>query len=335
MATKQCGILSLPNEILSSIFNLFSTRDLVLFAPTCHHIHDIVLQALQQRLQTAAGLDGHLLYLECGPPAAKSTTSKVFCTPLGTPGLQELVREVQDAGGTIGHLGRMSELYSRFRPVNKEPDFRSVPRPHPAGDIPGSNTYLSMEERSAAWKPYTEEPVTRSIHVDADTLFSQLETFAYLGRRESTRGLLCSIQDVCEGIIRVWREWLARQCEIKHWTDGEPVTILRDDDNLATGKGKQRAHCMSEMLAPRQDKSVLWLNTKGEHVGIKFRVKEKKWRRETPVLVEREADLPVSYIVELEEVLVRSTHLLLKLEESKRQIVNETGKAMIFGSYLE
>lgn len=187
------------DQILSSIFNLFQTSDLVTVAPTCRHIHDIVVHLLQQRLQIAAGLDRHTLYLECGPPAAKWTTSKVFCSPLGTPGLEELVREVQDGGGAVGHIGQMSRLYSRFRPVNKEPDFRSVPRPHPAGDVPGSNTYLSPEQSAAAWKSYTEEPVTRAVNVDADMLFSQLETVAYLGRREHTRGLLCSIQEVCEG----------------------------------------------------------------------------------------------------------------------------------------
>lgn len=194
----------------------------------------------------------------------------------------------------------MSELYSRFRPVNKEPDFRSVPRPHPAGDVPGSNTYRSPEQFVEAWKAYTEEPVTRAVHVDADMLFSQLETVAYLGRREYTRGLLCSIQEVCEGTIRVWRDWLAKQCETKHWTDGEPVAIYHDCQSASTAKGKQRADSVSGITDPHKNASVLWLNTRDEHVGIKFRVKEKKWRRDNPVLIEREADVPVSYAVELE-----------------------------------
>lgn len=33
------------------------------------------------------------------------------------------------------------------------------------------------------------------------------------------------------------------------------------------------------------------------------------------------------------EVLVRTTHLLLKLEEAQRQVDNRTGKAIVFGSF--
>lgn len=212
--------------------------------------------------------------------------------------MKELVEEIQQNGGSIGHVERMGRLYSRFRPVNKEPDFRSVPRPHPAGDIPGSRTYQA--DVAAAWKSYADNAVSRSVHIDADMMFSQLEAVAYLGRRESTRGLLFSIQEVCDGTIRVWRDWLARQCESKRWSDGEPVAIRHDDHDGHSGKIKERSGSMSALLDPHKDPSILWLNTPGEHVGVKFRVKEQKWRRGNPVLFASDLEVPVSYTVELE-----------------------------------
>ncbi|CAK4032010.1 f-box domain-containing [Lecanosticta acicola] len=329
------GIFALPNEILLNIFALFATRDVVSFAPTCRRVNSLVIRILQQRLQVATGLDGHTLYLECGHPSERWTTSKVFCTPLGTHGLEELVSDVQSTGGIPGQIGQMGKLYTRFRPVNKEPDFRSVPRPHPAGDIPGSRTYRTPEQDAAAWKAYTQEAVSRPVNIDAHFLFTQLETFAYLGRRESTRGLLFSIQDLCEGTIRVWRDWLSKQCENKRWSDGEIIAVHHEESSNTLNDAQLRNR--TDMLKnPHLDPSVLWLNTRRENVGIKFRVTEKKWRRDNnPVLFESEVEVPVSYNVELQEVIVRTTELVFKLEESKKQILNQTGKAMIFGSYIE
>lgn len=271
---------------------------------------------------------------------------------LGTDYIEELSNEIQETGGSVGQIGRMGELYSRFRPVNKEPDFRSVPRPHPAGDIPGSNTYMTPEDVAAAWKGDGNDTVTRTVSVDASFLFSQLETLVYLGRLGS-RGLLIKYVEVCEGTIRVWRDWLARQCESKRWTDGEPIAIHHEEPTSPNSKGKGRSDSVSSTIDPKKDSNILWVNTRGDDVGIKFRVKEQKWRRENPVLFASEIEVPVSYPVELEgklntqricniyytddkikEVVIRTTHLLLKLEESAQQILNHSGKAMIFGSYL-
>ena len=212
----------------------------------------------------------------------------------------------------------MGQLFTRFRPVNKEPDFRSVPRPHPAGDIPGSSTYRTPEEDAAAWKAYTQEAVTRPVNIDASFLFTQLETVAYLGRRESTRGLLYSIQEVCDGTIRVWRDWLSRQCEKKRWSDGEGIPIHHAGSANTAGdaEGSKR---MEMLLDPHKDPSILWLNTRHENVGIKFRVMERKWRRDQPVLFESEVEVPVSYNVELqgESPLTETSKLLLNSPQQR------------------
>ncbi|KAF2171656.1 hypothetical protein M409DRAFT_63287 [Zasmidium cellare ATCC 36951] len=326
------GIFRLPNEILLTILSTFPTKELLGFAPVCHQFHSLILRLIHHRLQIATTIDEHTLYLECGPPAAKLTTSKVFCKTLGTDCFEELSNDIQKTGGSVGQIGRMGQLFTRFRPVNKEPDFRSVPRPHPAGDIPGSNTYMTPEALAAAWKGDGNDTVSRTVSVDASFLFSQLETLAYLGKL-GPRGLLVKYVEVCDGTIRVWRDWLARQCELKRWTDGEPIVIHQEPESPIS-KGKARADSVTSSIEPRKDPNILWVNTRGEDVGIKFRVKEQKWRRENPVLFASEIEVPVSYKVDLEEIVIRTTHLLLKLEESASQILNDTGKAMIFGSYL-
>lgn len=286
------------HQILAEIFDLFPTRDLGPLAPTCHHFHSLILRLLHQRLQIASGLDGHALYLDCHRPSDRLTASKVLCTSLGTDGLGELQADINAASDCVGQLGRISSLYTRFKPRRKEPDFTVTYR-HPAGDVPGSRTY---RDPASADEPEQDDPndiVSETVTVDAHDLFSQLTAQVYLGKRDPFRGLLFSIQEVSEGTIRVWRHWLSRQCERKSWTDGEAVVVHHEP--IVDEKGKARADSVvGSAVDPRRDPCVLWINTSGENVGIKFRVKERKWRRNAPVLFASEEEVAVSYVVQFE-----------------------------------
>jgi hypothetical protein len=144
--------------------------------------------------------------------------------------------------------------------------------------------------------------VSETVTVDAHDLFSQLTALAYLGKREPVRNHLCSTHSVTEGTIRVWRDWLSRQCESKKWTDGEPVVIHHDlpSSSPSSGKGKARSDSVTGRMDPTKDPSVLWINTRDQSVGIKFRVKERKWRRANPILYESDVEVAVCYIVEFE-----------------------------------
>ena len=211
--------------------------------------------------------------------------------------MQELSRDIERGDKYVGIIKQMGQLRSRFRPVTKEPDWLSMPRPHPAGDIPGSRTYVPAEA-AAAKLADAGNAVSRTVHIDAGCLFSQLETLAFLGRRETTLGIMCNIVEVCRGTIRVWREWLSKQCERKQWADGEQIAIIHEDSD---GNRTTRSNSITTMTNPHKDPSILWLNTGREDFGIKFRVKEKKWRRDQPILAHvDEIELPVSYEVELE-----------------------------------
>ena len=248
-------------------------------------------------------------------------------------------------------------MYSHFRPQRKEPDLFARPRRHPAVDIPGSRTWAVSNQVPQA---QDNERVTETVTVDAHDLFSQLSTSVYLGRREPRRGLLDSIQNVSEGTIRVWRNWLSEQCETKTFSDGTPVTVHHDSSSKRDRKEPVVPSDLSDTLEdPRKDGSILWVNTRDDNVGTKFKVKEKKWRRTTamPILFESDVEVAVSYEVEFEgrssmkhrrligyasadatnpvtEILVRTAHLLFTLEEAQQQMANDGGRAIVFGSYV-
>ncbi|KAK5118511.1 hypothetical protein LTR62_003026 [Meristemomyces frigidus] len=257
--------------------------------------------------------------------------------PTRTDGLEDVVSDVESTSSCVGKIHRAGQLYSRFRPQLREPPIQ--PQKHPAGDVPGSRTW--REPSSADYESLLdslpgEQIVSKTVTVDAHDLFSQLTTLVYLGKRETTKGLLFSIQEVSEGTIRVWRDWLSKQCESRKFSDGDSIIVQHDTStSSATGKGKGKggSDSVTGRADPTKDASILWINTRDDNVGIKFRVKERKWRRANPILYSSDVEVPVSYEVEFEEVYVRTAHLLLKLEEAQNQMDNHGGKAIVFGSY--
>jgi hypothetical protein len=273
------------------------------------------------------------------------TAPPLYCTPLGTEGLDSLLSDIQDEKQYLGQVKKFGTLFTRFRPESNEPEFK-VKQRHPAGDVPGSRTYQDTTIRPA---DLDKDNVVRDIvNVDAHELFSQLTTVAYLGRRESTRGLLCSLQEVAEGTIRVWRDWLSRHCESRSFTDNSMVVIHHGSES---SDQEARSDSVTGTGDPKKNSQVLWINTRGEDVGIKFKVKRQKQRATNlPLMYTSDIELAVSYVIEFEgkergfdskwfcrltviEIYIRTTHLLLKLEEAERQISNDTGKAIVFGTY--
>lgn len=220
----------------------------------------------------------------------------------------------------VGEVAKLGKLYSRFRPQRKEPEFQVAQR-HPAGDIPGSRTHPSTSAAAQA-SGDASDAVMETVTIDAQDLFSQLTTLAYLAKREVSKGLLLSIQEVSEGTIRVWRDWLAKHCESKQWTDGDTVPIHREAAQTeVSGKGKARADSVAAFPDLRKEPNALWVNTRGSDlVGIKFRVAERKWRQANPVLFSNDIEVAVSYEVEFQGKLARperhSCSMLTRLQRS-------------------
>lgn len=207
-----------------------------------------------------------------------------------------MLSAIYDDTSYVGQVKQAFGTYSRFRPQHHEPALGRMQWRVP-GDIPGSRTHPSSNLASRV--PGPREAVCQNVTVDAHDLFSQLSTLAFLGKR-GHHGLLSSIQEVSQGHIRVWRKWLSKQCERKSWSDGEPIAVYHEPPTSPTGHGKGRSDSVTGRLDPRLDPNVLWLNTSDENVGIKFRVKERKWRQNAAILYASDEEVPVSYIVEFE-----------------------------------
>jgi hypothetical protein len=233
----------------------------------------------------AATLLDHILMLELYPPSARLTAGKLFCTSLGTSGLdQESINSLPDSA-KIDHLGKA--VYSKFRPQHQETRRPSLK--HPAGDIPGSRTHPSSADPSIHVHNTESNLVSQQVSLDADELFTQLIATLMIVKPGPRPDTILTAVEVCEGTIRVWR---------------------------AT---RTKVAIDSTSSAPANDPSILWVNTANNAVGVKFQVKEKKWKRDNPVLFSSDEEVAVSYTVDIEEVVLRTSHLLFMVEESLRE----------------
>ena len=224
----------------------------------------------------AASLKDRKLILECYHPSAQYTEPYLFCDYLGTPGLSDEIEGqgwIYEGAENDGRLGRLRGLYSRFRPTRPEadPPFRS----HPAGDVPGSRTYPESPSLAAV-QPV--ELVAQTINLDSHELFSQLCVSVNLVQTGPRRGVFLSCIDVLKKTTpRIWREWLADGAK----STNSPTLELTDLDDLD------------------QSRRIIWVDN-ARNIGMRAHVRERKWRRDAPILMPKDEDEAVSYSVELE-----------------------------------
>ncbi|KAM0271611.1 hypothetical protein ACHAQH_009038 [Verticillium albo-atrum] len=142
-----------------------------------------------------------------------------------------------------------------------------------------------------------EDAPEREVLLDEDELFAQLCVGVSVVQRGPGRGLFLSYTGVGEGVLRVWRTWLSDATEGKGdvlWADPWKSVGLR--------------FCVEPMAMP-------------EPAGL--------LRRRGPV-----SDEPaVKYRLRLEELLVRTTQVLLALDKATAQDGARQGKAIIITSY--
>lgn len=190
----------LTAQIFVQILNPFSTRDILPLAKVSHRFHALVLRILHYRLLVAASLKEYKLILECFHPASKLTEPHVFCKYLGTDGLSdkhegegslyENVKETQK-------LGRLTSLYSRFRPE------------------------ITVEERTIGSRlvPFENglDPddltVKRAVHIEDTEDFSQLCVMVNLVKVMPSSNRLLSAVTVEDGVVRLFRNWLREQAQ--------------------------------------------------------------------------------------------------------------------------
>lgn len=213
----------------------------------------------------------HRLTLECYTPESRLTAPSFYCDYLHTDPLST-------SDSALSSLSELTGLYSHFKPTT-------------SGDE-GWRRWRETENR----EPRVEKVVgSGTMHLDESALFAQLCAVTHLVKLGPRRGLFLSHVNVGEGVIRVWRDWLATRA--RAGSDGG---------------------------------EVLWADA-DRTVGIRVGLVEAVDRGDAnlPVFVSSEEDLPVSYRLEYSEVLVRTRWLLRMLEKSETQEGTSDGKAVV------
>ncbi|KAH2145888.1 hypothetical protein KXV35_000024 [Aspergillus fumigatus] len=199
--TSQLHLYSLPNEVFVHILSPFSTRDLLPLATISHRFHDLVLRIIHYRLLLAAALKEYKLILECFHPSSKLTEPHVFCKYLGTDGLSDRYEgkgSLYEEVDTAKRLGRLTCLYSRFRPEVTIEQMGTGARITPSSDLEG--------------EPGKENPaVTRPVNLEDFENFSRLCVVASVVKVVPGTDLLLSTIEVVDGVVRLFRDWLRDQ----------------------------------------------------------------------------------------------------------------------------
>lgn len=224
-----------------------------------------------------------------------------------------------------GRLRKLSGIYSHFRPVGPDEDRRPRRQHHPAGDVPAF-PYVGNTVPTAALRNEAEVP-SQIVSLEPHELFSQLCTIANLVKAVPNVGFLLNCITIGEGVIRIWRDWLAERAVLPQY---------KGEASLRTSSFEDKER-------------ILWLDN-GCNIGIGLRVIERE-DLGTPILMRLDEDAHVAYSIEYEgwlhppqtsltseanqstELVIRTTQLLLKFEESLLQETNETSKAIIIGSF--
>ena len=247
-----------------------------------HRFQNLIIRIVHGRLLLAASLEDRKLILECYHPSAQYTEPYLFCNYLGTPGLSDNVPGQGSIYEAQTGDGLLRKLYSRFRPTRRRPDPKTL-RSHPAGDVPGSRT-SDMATSTSERQEDADDVVKRTVNFDAHENFSQLVFSTDLVQLGPHRGLFSDIVKVNEKkTLRVFREWAAQRAR-----------ETRESQTSQTNVGK------SGELTQVEDNQIIWIDEVKEKAGVKIKVEERIWRRDTPVLLRADEEQPIAYSMELQ-----------------------------------
>ncbi|KXH69643.1 F-box domain-containing protein [Colletotrichum salicis] len=286
MSSLTTPIDSLPNELLIAILSTFESRQLLPLTTVDHRFNATATTILQHRLLHTARMEGHEVMLESYHPSARNSTPSMTCRFTGVDFL-----DYQWTGEEDMDLRDLSHLYSHFRPVVSE-ETRRMRRVF-GRRLPGA----PLEQEIG------DQPVVQELILDDGELFSQLCTTTSLVKSSPNPGLLASHSNIENGVVRVWRHWLAK--------------AAARSAICAAGEGR-----------PRIDEStILWADST-KYVGLRFSVTDITKER-LPVYRGLDEDAPVAYSLHYEELLVRTSQVLLAMEKSAVQEVVDSGKSTI------
>lgn len=264
-------------KILIHVMDLLPTQLLLEIRLVCHRFQNLIGRIIHGRLLRATSLTDRKLILECYHPSAQYTEPYLYCDYLGTPGLEGQGPIYEIPHDQVENEGTLEKLYSHFRPTRKDPEPK-IYRSHPAGDIPGSRT---SEVANLIREPLERNVVTQTVSLEAHELFMQLRFLVAVVQTGPRRGFFLSVENLIDKTRRLFRNWLAERAEAT-------------EDYKIGGAGSY----VRSKLGCEADE-MLWVDH-NKIVGLKVRVKEKKGRRDLPILLHKDEDQAISYTLELE-----------------------------------
>jgi hypothetical protein len=263
-----------------SILSLFPTRQLLPLCTVSHRTHELILRIIHNRLVAAANIAGHQIILECYHPSAKISTPYFVCEYLSTDSFD--IESVSSDLSQPGRLSKLNNLYSHFKPIQPEGE-RQVWVPHPAGGW--------LPAPLSAFGNTDSEFVSQKLELESYECFSQLQSVVNLVQKGPTKGLFTNCISIGEGLTRVWRDWLAERAQ----------------NLVPLNEGK---------VEPEEEhkKRLLWSSVK-EDIGLRLRVIKTETVIE-PGMHHRDEDQDVCYTMQYEELVIRTSQLLLMVEKS-------------------
>ncbi|KAK5987953.1 hypothetical protein PT974_12089 [Cladobotryum mycophilum] len=315
MSETHCPVKSLPNELLSTILSELSSNDLLPAVAVDRLWHSLAVRILHRRLLSAASLPDNELILECYHPSAKISTPYLSCRYLGMS-VRDGPAGVSAAAmdGECPSFADLRRLYSSFRPVKTEDNRQRRPR---FGWIMPSVGSSAQAAAAAARERDEDETATEDVHLDDGERFSQLCTVTNVVKPGIRPGLFSHHINISDGVIRVFRHWLAS---------------MASDNSAAAAVSNSSSSSSSEAttsMFSSDDPRVLWVDDDAKSVGLRFRVMPGPSERMPLISDPDEDDPPVTYKLVYEEILVRTSKLLLAAEQTTIPHAGLSGKDII------
>ncbi|KAK7427452.1 hypothetical protein QQZ08_006058 [Neonectria magnoliae] len=243
MSSCDSSITLLPNETLSAILSHSSTLELLPLALVNRRFYSLVAQALHRRLIQTAPVPENQLMLECYHPSARYYTPYLACKFQKT-----VVRDGPEFDSVSPTLSDLQRLYASYRIVWSEENRR----PRRIGA-----RFNSAGRGSKA----DDDDITVNVDLDEGESFSQLCASAYIVREGPRPSIFVSHYNIEDGVIRVFRKWLAERA--------------------------------SQNPPSNESDNILWID-RFKNAGIRFRVNPAASRR-MPLISGPDDEPPVSY----------------------------------------
>jgi hypothetical protein len=177
---------------------------------------------------------------------------------------------------------------------------------------------------------FSGEAVKQLLSLEDYERFTQLCAVTNLVKLGPKNGLFTRFVEVDECVLRVYKSWLRKLSECADEDVMENIVAGNANKDKEPVEDVENTQVLSDL----SDEGILWMN-QAKTTGLRLKVRERKFRRDAPILIraDEDEDTPVTFEIEYHELLIQTSHLLLCLEKSFLQDDSNTGKAVVFGTF--